>query len=506
MPAIHLNNLSFRYSTAVAVLADADIHLGPGWTGLVGSNGAGKTTLLHLVTGLLTPSQGSLTVDPAGALVVLCEQTVDHSTPDIERFAGSWEGLDGSLRARLDLDVEQLQRWGTLSPGKRKRWQIGAALSHKPDVLLLDEPTNHLDSDARGLLIASLTRYMGIGLVVSHDRSLLEALTTRTLRIERGTVTLWNGAYGAASEGWTAVESAAIAQYEATKAEAKKAERHLADLRQVNERKRASFKRQNNTRSFKDIDSRSAARQGKHLEGEKAAGKTLATATRASERAAEAVASTEMHRKLGGEIYIDYQPAPRRLIASHLGPLTVDGSMIVEHIDIGIERTDRIWLKGRNGAGKSTLLRSLVDDAALPSEKVLFLEQEMRPEAVGRVMREIESLGSRQRGQALAIVALLGVDPEILLASRSPSPGEARKLAIALGLGRAAWLVALDEPTNHLDLPSIERLQRGLASYSGALIVVTHDEEFADALNMEPFDLGPDLLDQWPVSRRSSGS
>jgi ATPase subunit of ABC transporter with duplicated ATPase domains len=489
MSAIHFNKLAFRYSTAVDILVDANVHLGPGWTGVVGANGAGKTTLLHLAAGRLTPSEGSLTIDPAQALVVLCEQTVDHATPDILRFSESWEGHDASLRGRLDLDVDEFHRWATLSPGERKRWQIGAALSREPDVLLLDEPTNHLDSDARRLLITSLARFPGIGLVVSHDRSLLEDLTTRTLRIDRGEVTLWNGAYRAASEGWEAVESATRDQHERLKAEAKKAERHLVDLRQVNERKRAEFKRRNNTTSFKDIDSRSAARQGQHREGEKAAGKTLATAAQASERAGRAADSVERTKSVGGEISFDFEAAPRRLLASHLGPLTVNGTTIIEHVDIGIERADRIWLRGPNGAGKTTLLRALVDDAGLPGEKLLYLEQEMTPDQVDDVTRAIETLDPKQRGEVLAIVALLGVDPQVLLASRNPSPGEARKLAMALGIGRAAWLVALDEPTNHLDLPSIERLERALTFYPGALIVVSHDEEFARGLGLEPFDL-----------------
>jgi ATPase subunit of ABC transporter with duplicated ATPase domains len=490
MPAIHLNNLSFRYSAAVDVIVGADIHLGPGWTGVVGANGAGKTTLLRLVTRDLTPSEGSVVLDPGEALIVLCEQTVDDPTADIERFAGSWEGLDASLKGRLDLDVDQLQRWETLSPGERKRWQIGAALSREPDVLLLDEPTNHLDSHARGLLVRALTRHSGVGLVVSHDRALLEELTTRTLRVDRGELTLWNGAYGVASAGWLAVESEARAQHERLKAEARKAEQHLIELRQVNERKRARFKRRNNTTSFKDIDSRSAARQARHREGDKAAGKALATATSSNKRAAEAVSASEMRKDVGGDISFNFEPAPRRLIASHLGALTVEGVTIAEHVDIGIERAARIWLRGRNGAGKTTLLHALVDDADLPTEKVLLLEQEMTPERVGEVVSTMETLDRRQRGEVLALVALLGVDPRVLLASRSPSPGEARKLAMALGLGRSAWLVALDEPTNHLDLPSIERLQRALASYPGALIVVTHDEEFAQALELEPFDLG----------------
>ena len=489
MSAIHLNNLSFRYSTAVDVLVDADVHLGPGWTGVVGANGAGKTTLLHMVGGRLTPTEGGLSVDPAEALVILCEQTVDSLTPEVERFAESWEGIDASLRGRLDLDPDQIQRWTTLSPGERKRWQVGAALSREPEVLLLDEPTNHLDSEARSLLIAALARFAGIGLVVSHDRFLLEELTTRTLLIDRGAVTVWNGAYQAASEGWTSVESAARAQHERLKGEAKKAERHLVELRQVNERKRARFKKRNNTVSFKDIDSRSAARQAKHREGDKAAGKALATAAQASKRASDTAAAVEMRKAVGGEIWFDFEPAPRRLLASHLGPLTVNGNTIVDHVDISVERTHRIWLRGRNGAGKTTLLRALIDDADLPAEKLLYLDQEMTPDQVGLVMGEMQSLESGQRGEVLAIVALLGVDPQVVLASRKPSPGEARKLTMALGLGRASWLVALDEPTNHLDLPSIERLQRALASYPGALIVVTHDEQFAQALDLEPFDL-----------------
>lgn len=489
MPAIHFNHLSFRYSTAIDIVVDADLHLGPGWTGVVGANGAGKTTLLELAAGRLKPRDGSVTVDPAEALIVLCEQTVDHPTDVIVRFVESWDGLDTALRGRLDLDVDEFDRWPTLSPGERKRWQIGAALSREPDVLLLDEPTNHLDSDARGLLIASLARFSGVGLVVSHDRSLLEELTTRTLRIERGEVSLWNGAYGAASDGWKAVESTARAERERLKTEAKKAERHLVELRQVNEQKRARFKKRNNTVSFKDIDSRSAARQRRHRDGEKAGGKALATATKASERAANTVAALETTKSVGGEISFDFESARRRLIASHHGPLVVGGSTIVEHLDIAVERTDRMWLRGPNGVGKTTLMRTLVDDADLPAEKVLYLEQEMTQEQVQDVMSEMQALDAQARGDVLGVVALLGVDPGVLLASQSPSPGEVRKLAMALGLGRAAWLVALDEPTNHLDLPSIERLERALISYPGALLVISHDDEFARRLDLEPFDL-----------------
>ncbi len=89
----------------------------------------------------------------------------------------------------------------------------------------------------------------------------------------------------------------------------------------------------------------------------------------------------------------------------------------------------------------------------------------------------------------MQIVAALGVDPKSLWASQSVSPGEARKLALATGLARQVWALILDEPTNHLDLPSIERLEAALDGYPGALVLVTHDERFADRLTSHSWEI-----------------
>ncbi|MCL1692061.1 MAG: ATP-binding cassette domain-containing protein [Actinomycetia bacterium] len=178
MSAVHVSHVSYSYSSAVSVIGDASFDLGPGWTGLVGANGAGKSTLLSLLSGNHPPDTGSITIVPAGSLPVLCEQRVDDLTAAIERFAVLWDRDAVRLRARLGLEVADLERWPTLSPGERKRWQIGAALAATPDVLLLDEPTNHLDLPCIERLQTALRDYPGAILIVTHDNDLAESVTT----------------------------------------------------------------------------------------------------------------------------------------------------------------------------------------------------------------------------------------------------------------------------------------------------------------------------------------
>ncbi len=150
-PAIRAAHLAFAHGDAVPLFEEVTFHIGPGWWGLVGENGAGKTTLLRLVAGLLDPGSGSVTREPSRARVALWEQAVERVPDDAGDLATTNTGGAIRLRARLRLEPDELARWDTLSPGERKRWQIGAALLFEPDRLLLDEPTNHLDADGRAL-------------------------------------------------------------------------------------------------------------------------------------------------------------------------------------------------------------------------------------------------------------------------------------------------------------------------------------------------------------------
>ncbi|MCA9568084.1 MAG: ABC transporter ATP-binding protein, partial [Myxococcales bacterium] len=131
---------------------------------------------------------------------------------------------------------------------------------------------------------------------------------------------------------------------------------------------------------------------------------------------------------------------------------------------------------------RSTLVAALLAGATIPAESMLVLPQELDEPAIDALLARLQALPTDIRGGVLQLVAALGVAPAQLLASARPSPGEARKLALALGLADDRALLVLDEPTHHLDLPARLRLQEALQAWPGALVLVTHDDALGRAV------------------------
>jgi len=482
MSAIHVSHVSYSYSSAVSVINDASFDLGPGWTGLVGANGAGKSTLLSLLSGEHPPDTGSITLVPTGTEPILCEQRVDDRTVAIETFAALWDREAVRLRARLCLEVADLDRWPTLSPGERKRWQIGAALAATPDVLLLDEPTNHLDSEARTLLLDALDGFAGTGIVVSHDREVLRTLTTQTLRIHRGQIRLWNGSYETARDSWKTEEAAVRKDHERLKRGRKKVKRRLADQRRTASEKDAKRRKEVREAGIHDLDTRGAVATGRHASGQRAGAREREVTRARLESITNEIEATVVERLHGGAVTFSSDGARKEFLLRYDGPvMTADHSTLFS-ADVSVRKNDRIHVAGPNGAGKTTLLDTLVESSSIPPERLLVLRQETtRQDAIGW-LDIVRALPNEDQGRVMSLVSLLGSDPATLLASDLPSPGEARKVALALGLGLPTWLLVLDEPTNHLDLPFIERLEAALNNYPGALLIVTHDTALAQSV------------------------
>lgn len=490
MPFIRLSRVSFSYSSSIDVVTDVDLDIHPGWTGVVGGNGGGKTTLLRVIAGELTPTTGVVAIEPSDAAIHLCAQRVDDATSVITDFAEDWSRAASRVKSRLELDPDDLARWPTLSPGERKRWQIGAALAASPEVLILDEPSNHLDARARALLIAALARFRGVGLVVSHDRALLEELTDHTIRVHSGRVTSYRGAYSQARDRWQSEHRGVVQAHERARKEQKTLRRRLADER----RKRASAESRISTRkrmkSKKDSDARSLNAKNRVMAGEARLSRKVSMLRDATERAEARVAGFDIVKERGRSLFVDYQPSPKRFVMALEGQAIRAGEReLLRDVRVAVERDSRVHLAGDNGSGKTTLLTALLASSAIPDDRVLYVPQVLSRDDRAVILDEIISAPPGERGRVLQVAAALGLDPERVLATSSPSPGEIRKLAIARGLGRGAWLVVLDEPTNHLDLPSIERLEAALVAYPGAIIVVSHDPSFARAVTSETWHL-----------------
>ena len=460
---------------------DATFDLGPGWAGLVGANGAGKSTLLSLITGEHPPDSGTVTVEPPGLPPTLCEQRVDDLTQQIQHFGWDWNGDAVRMRARLALDPTDLERWPTLSPGERKRWQIGAALVARPDVLLLDEPTNHLDAEARDLLVSALKDFRGCGIVVSHDRDLLNSLTTRTIRIQPGRVVMWNSPYDAAREAWIAEAAGQAERLQRMKADRKKLARRLDEQHRQTAQQDAKRIKERRAAGKHDLDTRGSAASYKHERGQKTGAQTVSTMTNSLQKLEGEMGEVTVDKDLGGEIAFDFEPANKEFLIRYAGAVMA-GERDLFTIDVAVRRGDRIRIAGPNGAGKTSLLRHLIESAAIPSDKILYLDQETTASQAQEWLNEVITLPPADRGRVMTLVARLGADPGALLQSHRPSPGEARKIALALGLGTPKWLLVLDEPTNHLDLPSIERLESALTAYPGALLLITHDDSLAGSV------------------------
>ncbi|CAM2800927.1 ATP-binding cassette domain-containing protein [Rariglobus hedericola] len=486
-----LQSVEFAHPGMTAPLfTDLTVQFPSGWTGIVGPNGAGKTTLLKVVTGELAVQSGS--VHRQGLALYVAQRT-DEPPEMFEDFI--WAPDATVLKARLRVSEDWPDRWSTLSHGERKRAQIAVALWREPAVLALDEPSNHIDADARRLLLLALTEFTGIGLLVSHDRALLDELCTQCLIIDPPDAVMRPGGVTEAMEQQDSEEKSARHADDIMRRTENRLRDEAQRRRVVAEQKSAASRGSKQIKiPINDHDGRAQRNLAKMSGKDAYAGKMVAQMNQRAGKVATQRSETTLKKRYETGIWVDgasYMPRDF-LLRLPAGSLPLGGGRHLNFPDLEIGGTSRIAITGANGLGKSTLINHLLAHLQLPEEKLVSVPQEISAEDSRVLLEAVKRLPNDERGRVMTTISRLGSRPARLLESALPSPGEVRKLLLAIGIVRGPHLIVMDEPTNHMDLPGIMCLEGALVDCPCAMLLVSHDEEFLKKITAIEWHLSRD--------------
>jgi len=486
---LEFHHITFAYEGSTSnLLENVTAHFSVGWTGIVGPNGAGKTTILHLASGGLHPLKGSIR-RPEHA--VFCPQRTDDMPVQLPSLMDSAEAEACVLRGKLNIGGDWAGRWATLSHGERKRAQIAVALWQQPDLLLIDEPTNHIDLSARTLLADALAGFRGIGLLVSHDRELLDLLCRQCLFLDPPDAVMRPG-------GYTEAAAAARREEESLQKERQMLQQQMDHLtreshRRSGEAAAADRKRSKRGLARGDSDGRAKIDLARVTGKDGQAGRLADQLTGRLSHMQERLSAMEIRKRYDMSFWLEGSFSPRRqLFSVPGGTLDLDGVRRIRFPDLTMMRHDRVAVTGANGLGKSTLIRHILESLTVPKEHLIYLPQEIDLARTRVIMEDVHRLSHEELGLVMTVVSCLGSRPVRLLENLDASPGELRKVLLALGVIRRPHLIIMDEPTNHLDLPAIECLEQALADCPCGLLLVSHDLQFLSRLTTVRWHLRPD--------------
>ena len=479
--------------------------------GVIGANGAGKSTLLRAISGDLEPNKGTVEMGPGERLSVL-EQ--DHFKYDEFRVMDTvlmghqplWENMkererlyskpemteeDGNLAAELELKFAEMNGWeaesnaaqllqnlgvkeelhdklvGELSNTEKVRVMLAKALFGNPDNLLLDEPTNDLDLDTVEWLEEYLSNIEQTVLVVSHDRHFLDAVSTQTVDIDFGKVTMFAGNYSF----WYESSQLALRQAQNQKM---KAEEKKKQLEEFIRRFSANVAKSKQTTSRK-----------KMLE------KLNVEEIRPSSR------------KYPGIIFqMDREPGNQILEVEGLKACDEDGTVLFDNVNFNIEKGEKVVFLSHNPKAMTALFEIIngnrkadagdykwgitITTAYLPLDNTEFFQSDMNL---------VDWLSQYGPGNEVAMKGYLGrmlfSGEEVLKKVNVLSGGEKMRCMIARMQLQNANCLILDTPTNHLDLESIQAFNNNLVGFKGNILFASHDHEFINTVANRIIELTP---------------
>lgn len=474
---LNLSQVSYTYPGAsMPAITNVSATFPQGWTGIIGNNGCGKSTLAQIAAGIVKPDSGSIYPN---LFATYCQQDSSQAPQNLLDLASDWGHEGQVVRSLLHIEDDWFWRYETLSGGQQKRLQIACALYTRPDLLIMDEPTNDLDSATRTIVSKALTSFDGIGILISHDRKLLDDLVNQSLTYESPYWVMRPGGYSKSS-AQAAIERAskiknrekAISETKRLKAEAQ---------RRSEEASRQKGKRSKHNLDKKDSDTREKIGRAIISGKDGIAGKLSSTMNKRLTKAEDGLSRQFISKQYDNTIS-KLGKASKSNYVVHLEQSCLQAdNFSIEVPEIWISPTEHVALVGENGTGKSLIVKNIIE--VIPNNiRTAFIPQNIGPHEREKALMVLHKQTPEQKGRILSIVARLNSNPDKLLDGNDLSPGELRKLILAEQLIAEPNFLVLDEPTNHLDVGSIEGLQNMLTEFPGAVLLVTHDTLLANAV------------------------
>ncbi|WP_084396217.1 ABC-F family ATP-binding cassette domain-containing protein [Henriciella aquimarina] len=513
-----LDHLSLAKPDGAPLFDNLTLSVGPQRIGLVGRNGCGKSTLLRAIAGDVPPAAG--TVHSHGRIARL-EQRFDETLTLAEALgvakalaclaritagegsAEDFDAADWTLEARLDKALSETglaampldRRLASLSGGERTRVGLARLLLAAPDLILLDEPTNNLDAEGRAAVMALVETWPGGLIVASHDRALLDRMD-RIVELTPVGCTVFGGGWSAFAEARDAARARAASEAESAANRLKSTERKV---QQAKEKKDRSDARGRAVRARGDqpkllLDARAERAEATGARGSHLAHRQLGEAETAL---SDAEAKLEIITPLSIDLPACHLPATRQLLTLSDVVMEVGGRHLFGPLSAELRGPERVAITGPNGSGKTTLLKLITGelvptagDVTVHTDRIALLDQHVSRLDPGLSLLDnmkalLPGLNENDTRAALARFAFRG--EAALQTAVTLSGGERLRagLAAAFATHEPPDLLLLDEPTNHLDIEAVELLEAALKAYDGAILAISHDERFLEAIGID---------------------